>query len=287
METRHFRAKSGTIAYRISKPIDRADSQRSKTPCLVFLPGLIADHSLFNRQIGNFLEKADCLVWDPPAHGASRPFKLDYSLDDLATLLRDILEDEQLRDPILIGQSIGGCVSQAFLSLFPGYARGFVGIDSLPLACSYYHKRDLSRFKHTKSMLQPLPWRVLKSKTIKRSSSTRYGQDVMKKILGSFTKKEFCELLDHEYRILGEAIEKTEPDSGSNPFGRPNCPSLLLWGEDDRMGKTKLYNQQWALRTGLSFVEIPRAGHNSNTDAPNEVNKQIEVFINELSREHR
>lgn len=46
----------------------------------------------------------------------------------------------------------------------------------------------------------------------------------------------------------------------------------------------KKFNQKWALETGLSFVEIPHAGHNSNTDAPNEVNRDIEIFVAELNR---
>lgn len=100
-------------------------------PWLVFLPGLTADHRLFNRQLSYFAETANCSVWDPPAHGKSRPFKLEFSMDDLAVMLHDILKTEQIESPILVGQSMGGYVSQAFLSLFPGYAKGFVSTDEV------------------------------------------------------------------------------------------------------------------------------------------------------------
>ena len=107
-----------------------------EAPWLVFLPGLSADHRLFNRQLSYFAETMNCFVWDPPAHGKSRPFKLSFSMDDLASMLHEILLAEQIVNPILIGQSMGGYVSQAFLSLFPGYAKGFISIDSAPLARS-------------------------------------------------------------------------------------------------------------------------------------------------------
>ena len=37
---------------------------------LVFLPGLTADHRLFDKQIEYFENKYNVLVWDAPAHAA-------------------------------------------------------------------------------------------------------------------------------------------------------------------------------------------------------------------------
>ena len=47
---------------------------------LVFLPGLTADHRLFDKQIGFFEERYRVLVWDPPEHAASWPFASSFSL---------------------------------------------------------------------------------------------------------------------------------------------------------------------------------------------------------------
>ena len=51
---------------------------------LVFLPGLTADHHLFDKQIEAFEKEFDLLTWDAPGHAASRPFRLDFSLMDKA-----------------------------------------------------------------------------------------------------------------------------------------------------------------------------------------------------------
>lgn len=45
---------------------------------LVFLPGLTADHRLFDKQVAHFKDKCRVLVWDAPAHGASWPFSFDF-----------------------------------------------------------------------------------------------------------------------------------------------------------------------------------------------------------------
>ena len=38
---------------------------------LVFLPGLTADHRLFEKQVEYFEDKCRILVWDAPEHAAS------------------------------------------------------------------------------------------------------------------------------------------------------------------------------------------------------------------------
>ena len=75
---------------------------------LVFLPGLTADHHLFDKQVEIFENQCNVLVWDAPGHAESRPFVLDFSLKDKATWLHGILEAEGIRQPILVGQSMGG-----------------------------------------------------------------------------------------------------------------------------------------------------------------------------------
>lgn len=72
-------------------------------------------------------------MWDPPSHGESRPFPLDWSLDDLALMLEQILPRGGFERPILVGQSMGGYVSRAFIRLFPDRACGFVSARSVVL----------------------------------------------------------------------------------------------------------------------------------------------------------
>ena len=47
----------------------------------------------------------------------------------------------------------------------------------------------------------------------------------------------------------------------------------------------KSYNKKWHQREGLPLKWIKNAGHNSNTDQPDEVNRLIEKFIREVDRE--
>ena len=91
----------------------------------------------------------------------------------------------------------------------------------------------------------------------------------------SFEKREYCALADHGYRMLAEAVEvKRNYDIG--------CPVLLLCGARDMAGSAKRYNRCWHEREGYALVWIPDAGYNSNTDAPEIVNSNIDAFVESL-----
>ena len=51
-----------------------------------------------------------------------------------------------------------------------------------------------------------------------------------------------------------------------------------------KRAQQKNYNKKWHQREGLPLKWIKNAGHNSNTDQPDEVNRLIEKFISEVDR---
>ena len=199
---------------------------------LVLLPGLTADHRLFDLQVKAFAGRYRILVWDAPGHGASRPFPLDFSLRDQAVWLHGILEQEEVRAFCLVGQSMGGYVAQCFLQEYPGEAAGFIAIDSAPLKRRYTTRWEIALLRH-------------------------------------------CGLV---YRMLADALEANLPY-------RIDCPALLFCGVHDRAASTKRYNRAWSQGEGLSLVWVPAAGHNSNTDNPVYINRQIGRFLQKLLEE--
>ena len=102
MTEKTFNTPYGTIHYWASSEAE------SLFPQLVFLPGLTADHRLFEKQIEYFEHKYPLIVWDAPGHASSWPFELSFSLMDKARWVNSILEQEGFDSPVLIGQSMGG-----------------------------------------------------------------------------------------------------------------------------------------------------------------------------------
>ena len=243
------------------------DHKAGRMP-LVMLPGLTADHRLFERQIEAFSDDFDLFVWDAPGHGASRPFELDFTLMDKAVWLHGILEKEGLQRPILIGQSMGGYVSQCFMQRFPGETAGFISIDSAPLKRCYVSAAEIWMLKRTEPMYRAFPWALLKKIGSEGASATAYGRSLMRSFLESYTKDEYCRLAGHGMKLLAEAMEADLPYD-------IDCPAILICGEKDNAGSARSYNRRWSKKEGLPCFWIKGAGHNANTDRPEEVNSLI------------
>lgn len=255
----------GEIHYWISRIQD-------EKPWLVFLPGLTADHHLFDKQWECLTKTFNCFTWDAPAHGMSRPFKLEFSMQDLAGYLHAIFTTEKISAPILIGQSLGGYIAQAYIDRYPNSVSGFISVDSCPLKRKYYTGWELALLKRTKWMYMSIPWKLLIKWGSNGTAETEYGRSLMKQTMESFEKEEYCNLADHGYRMLAEAVEA----------GRDydiTCPVLLLCGEKDGAGSAKSYNRRWTQQEGYPLVWLSNAGHNANTDVPERVNELIEEFL--------
>lgn len=239
---------------------------------LVFLPGLSADHHLFDRQMEFFARRYNCLTWDAPAHGASRPFPLTFTLEDTARWLEEIFRREGITRPVLVGQSLGGYIAQVYMALYPGRAAGFVSIDSCSLSRKYYSRWELYLLKHTYWIYRVIPWKLLLAWGVWGTAVTPYGRQLMARTWAAYDREEYCRLADHGFRIFARSVEAR----WEYPL---HCPTLLLCGERDRAGSAKSYNRRWHKVDGWPLVWLKGAGHNSNTDAPRQVNRLIREFV--------
>ncbi|HHT22257.1 MAG TPA: alpha/beta hydrolase [Bacteroidales bacterium] len=273
MTEKTYETPSGIIHYWINK-------LNANAVTLVFLPGLTADHRLFEQQIEYFKDKFNVFVWDAPAHASSWPFKFDFSLFDKAKWLNEILEQEKIIRPIIIGQSMGGYVGQAFVELFPEKLHGFISIDSAPLQRKYLTNIELWLLKRMEPIYLLYPWKSLLKAGAKGTAESEYGRKQIREIMMTYDgdKKRYAKLAGHGYKILAEAYEKDLPYEIT-------CPALLICGEKDKAGSTLRFNKAWHEHTGIPIEWIKDAGHNSNTDKPEIINQLIESFVEKIAKQ--
>ncbi len=267
-----FNTDEGTVHYWTSR-CSSAPAQNASW--LVLLPGLTADHTLFDAQIDHFAGKCNVFVWDAPAHGLSRPYPLDFSMDDYARILHAILQIEDIQRPVLVGQSLGGYVAQAYMDLFPDCVSGFISLDSAPLKKKYYPKWEIAALRHTKGMYLAIPWSLFLRWGPAGTAQTQHGRANMRAMMEQYDKRSYCELAGHGYTMLADAIDANRPYDIS-------CPALLLCGEKDQAGDVRPFNRKWTVGENIPLVWVPGAGHNSNVDNPAFVNDQIERFLAKL-----
>lgn len=262
--------RCGTIHYWTSDTID----PRKYT--LIFLPGLTADHRLFDKQIEYFESRTNVFVWDAPAHAASWPFKFDFNLMDKATWLNEIIDKEGITLPVIVGQSMGGYVGQAYAHKYGSKLKGFISIDSAPLQRKYVTSAEIWMLKKMEPIYFYYPWNSLLKSGTNGVATTEYGRKLMYDIMMTYDgqKERYAKISGHGFGMLAEAMEADLPYE-------IKCPALLICGEKDHAGSCIRYNKKWHKNTGIRIEWIKDAGHNSNTDKPEEVNRLIREFIKE------
>lgn len=241
---------------------------------LIFLPGLTADHRLFDKQVAYFEGKTNVFVWDAPGHAASWPFAMEFTLMDKARWLNEILDVEGIKKPVIIGQSMGGYVGQAYTEQFPKKLKGFISIDSAPLQRQYVTGMEIWLLKRMEPVYRHYPWKWLLQSGTNGVAESEYGRKLMHDIMMVYDgdQDRYAKISGHGFRMLAEAMEADLPY-------RIDCPALLICGEKDRAGSCIRYNKAWHKHTGIPLEWIKGAGHNSNTDAPEKVDQLIEEFI--------
>ena len=268
MTERTFETRCGTIHY-------WTNELKTSSTAIIFLPGLTADHRLFDKQVEYFKERYPVLVWDAPAHAGSWPFEFSFNLKDKALWLDGILLQEGIDRPIIVGQSMGGYLGQMYSQLFPDKLKGFVSIDSAPLQREYVTAAEIWLLKRMEPVYRHYPWRWLLRSGTKGVATSEYGRKLMHDMMMVYDgdQERYAQISGHGFRILAEAMEADLPYE-------IKCPALLICGEKDHAGSCIRYNKAWHKKTSIPIEWIKGAGHNSNTDAPDKVNKLIEEFIN-------
>lgn len=258
-------SENGNIYYWLSENwiVDR------KT--LVFLHGMTANHTMFEKQIEYFSKNYNLITWDAPAHGKSRPYS-NFSYPNAAEALKNILKSNQIEAAIMIGQSMGGFMIQSFIKRYPEMVAAFVGIDTTPYGTFYYSKSDKWWLEQIEWMSYLYPIKMMKKAIAKQVSYTQESYENMMSMLEPYSKKELCQLMGIGYA----GFLKDNCDL------QITCPVLLLLGDNDKTGKVSKYNREWADKTGFPLKIIKNACHNSNYDNPQEVNREIDRFIQGL-----
>ncbi|MDY2610792.1 MAG: alpha/beta hydrolase, partial [Oscillospiraceae bacterium] len=178
---------------------------------------------------------------------------------------------------VIIGQSMGGYVGQAYSELFPEKLKGFISIDSAPLQREYTTALEIWLLKRMEPVYRYYPWKSLLKAGTEGVAESEYGRKLMHDIMMVYDgdQERYAKLSGHGFRMLAEAMEAELPYKLS-------CPALLICGGKDRAGSCVRYNRAWHKNTGIPIEWIEGAGHNSNTDEPEKINSLIGKFISRL-----
>lgn len=206
-------------------------------PAIILLHGSAASLFTWEKWVPYFPQDARVISLDFPGHGLTgeRPGG-DYWIDGLTAFLKEFIDALDIDKVALVGNSMGGGISANFAIQFPQKVTGLVLIDADGLPEDAFEEIDGPvgfSIAHTPGV------RWIATKVTPRFL-VKQGLDNVSEKPGVVTEKAvdlYWDLLRHPGNRVAmiKRFKAAEERPMNHAFERITTPTLLLWGEKDRL----------------------------------------------------
>lgn len=239
-------------------------------PTVVFTHGAVLDHRVFQAQIAALAPTHRVIWWDLPGHGDSALPRRGFSVASAAACLRALIDQEARARVHLVGQSLGGDITQEFLFRWPERVESAALLGCLPLL----EGRSLVQRLQAWVATEKLRWLPLGRFRAAVASSVGHTPAARTYAAACLERMPRAALVA-TWKAIGGAAHR-EP---GHVFP---CPVLLVVGDQDEVGGGIVRQQAaaWAAREpGARLEWIRGAGHIATLDAPELVNRSLTRFF--------
>lgn len=241
---------------------------------VLLLHSLWGSHKIFDN-LANFLAQ-NCKVirFDFPGHGNSPSCENDYTFEEFAIVLNDLLHQLEIKERVsLIGHSMGGFAAMAYSQKYPEKVASLVLVHTLiqhANSKSIRHRirqADLIRQNRKKLLLQ-------------FSNESNFAPGNSKKFSSHYLQLEqISNLVTNEGALAAINAINTRENSLSF-LSKANFPILVVIGRKDRVYNPE--DQLWEYKN-LNSAEVlilEESGHMGFFEEEQIFNHRVESFIN-------
>jgi pimeloyl-ACP methyl ester carboxylesterase len=245
-------------------------------PILVLIHGFLSSTFSYRRLIPLLKEEYTVLAIDLPPFGRSdKSTKITYSYKNLANVVIQLLKLLMYSRVSLIGHSMGGQISLYIAKQAPDLIEKVILLSSsgymkrLPLPLIYssyfpffhlYVKRHLAKQGIDRNLFN-----VVHDHSI-------IDEDMKKGYLEPFSD-------DNIFRALTRMIRHREGDLLSEDLQKIETPSLLIWGQEDKVVPISIGERLHKDLPNSTFISLDKTGHLVPEEKPLLVHKKIIQFI--------
>jgi pimeloyl-ACP methyl ester carboxylesterase len=206
---------------------------------------------------------------------SEKPPSFRYSYENLAELVIEFIQKLELKNVILVGHSMGGQISLYAARKQPDLILGLVLIG-----CSGYLRK--ARFpaqwlSYLPFMRTYIRWRIDRCKVKDILANTMYDLSLIDdEMVQAYTKplheKDFCNTL------LG-LLRYREGDLSPDQLRTISHPTLLIWGEEDRIVPLRVGIRLRQDMPQSTLVTFPAVGHQVMEEKPKEVYREMSKWL--------
>jgi len=241
----------------------------TKTP-LVFIHGFCEDSSVWDS-FKTYFKDHPMLMVDLPGFGASE-VQEDYSINDLADQIAEIISKSAFEKPIVIGHSMGGYTTCALARKYETLLSGIALFHSHPF------KDDAEKKKN----------RIKSIDFIKRNGAKVFVDQLIKNLFSVENEKKYPKEIQHMQQRAAtypkEAIIEgmkamLEREDNKLTMEDLNIPVLMIVGKKDRVTTYEVCKKQFVLPKLGMIKAYEEIGHMGMIEEPDRTSKGILEFI--------
>ena len=253
-----------TVAYRIA----------GQGPAILLIHGITNSSETWDRVIGPLAEDHTVVAPDLIGHGQSAKPRGDYSMGAYASGLRDLLLALEIEGATFVGHSLGGGIAMQLAYQFPERCERLVLVSSGGLG------REVSPMLRAATLpgselVIPLLTKagVLNAGRgvggLMRRLGLRPGTD-LEEIARGFASLADAEAMSAFVQTLRASVDPTgqRVDARDRLYLAEEGPTLILWGERDRIIPISHGREAHALIGNSRFEVFPTAGHFPHREDP-------------------
>ena len=253
-------------------------------PALVLLHTLRTQLDMFQRVIPELTQRFRVYALDYPGHGYSDIPKAEYSSELFVTAAAQFLDQLDIRDAVIVGESIGGTIGLLLAARNNPRVRAVVAINP--------YDYDGGRGIRRSSLLANILF-GLNNVPVLGSTFTRLRlYPIVKRVLegGVYRKGALPSTLARElyrvgnrrghYRALMSLVRHWRSwERARVEYAQVDRPTLLIYGDHDWSRADERESDRRAI-AGAELRIIKDAGHFLSLDAPEEVVQAVVGFAN-------
>lgn len=241
-----------------------------QSPALVFLHGFLGNHQDWCETIEQLKESFYCISIDLPGHGDSAAVTtpIDKGFETTHRLIKNVLNDLQIKEYILIGYSLGGRVAL-------DYARSQQDGNLKALVLESCHTGYQTQDEKDRRYAHDLNWaKRFATQSVIQSLNEWYEQDIFNG-LSCEQKNNVINRRSRNYGVfLANMLLATSlaQQTDATPFLQTNAeqekplPVYYCFGEKDN--KFKALGRALGKLKNIQLTEFAEAGHNIHQQSP-------------------
>jgi pimeloyl-ACP methyl ester carboxylesterase len=242
---------------------------------IIFVHGFPYDHNMWKKQVEYLSTNFFCVTYDIRGLGASVVGDGQYTMEQFAEDLFEIISKIGLQKPVLCGLSMGGYLSFRAIEIYQSAFKGVIFCD-------------------TKAQSDTDEIKLIRANKIKQINESGLDSFVESFVPTCFSENYQSTFADNYNKV--KSLCKTNSPIGvkgaliamlsrvdSTPFlSQINIPTLHLCGEFDQMTPPTLMAEIASQIANSQFLVVPNSGHMSPIENPDFVNTAIDNFIQQI-----